>query len=141
MSTNNVESRVIKAPVAKVWSALKKQDFEFWSLVKSVELSSSASEVGSIRTTTFADGTVQKHRLLEFSEVKHAFTYEIIDSEPAVSSLSAQHTFKVIPVTADDTSLVQWSSEFSSEGSLEAVMDAKYKKLDALKELAKALEN
>ncbi|KAI9467695.1 hypothetical protein LPJ78_004127 [Coemansia sp. RSA 989] len=140
MSTNNVESRVIKAPVTKVWDVLKKQDFGFWSLVKSVELSASPSEVGSVRKTTFTDGTIQKHRLLELSEIKRQFTYEIIESEPAVTALSAQHTFKVIPVTADDTSLVQWSSDFSSDGSLEVVMDAKYKKLDALEELAKALE-
>ncbi|KAJ2848031.1 hypothetical protein IWW36_003534 [Coemansia brasiliensis] len=141
MSSYNVESRVIKAPVTKVWDVLKKQDFSFWSLVKSVELSTSPSEVGSVRKTTFADGTIQKHRLLEFSEIKHQFTYEIIESEPAVTALSAQHTFKVIPVTADNTSFVQWSSDFSADGSLEVVMDAKYKKLDALEELAKALEN
>ncbi|KAJ1833500.1 hypothetical protein LPJ63_002701 [Coemansia sp. RSA 2711] len=141
MSTSNTESRVIKAPVAKVWAALKKQDFAFWSLVKSVELSASPCEVGGIRTTTFTDGTVQKHRLLELSDIGYSLTYEIIDSQPAVSTLSAQHTFKVIPITADDTSLVQWSSDFSSDNSLEVVMDAKYKKLDALEELSKALQN
>ncbi|KAJ2614923.1 hypothetical protein H4S08_001474 [Coemansia sp. RSA 1365] len=140
MSTNNVESRVIKAPATVVWDALRKQDFKFWALVKSAQLSSSPSEVGAVRTTTFTDGTVQKHRLVEFSEINRFLTYEIIDSDPAIHSLSAQHTLRVLPVTADDSSFVQWSSDFSSEGSLEAVMDSKYKKLEALADLAKAVE-
>ncbi|KAJ2077036.1 hypothetical protein H4R24_005369 [Coemansia sp. RSA 988] len=128
------------APVTEVWNALRKQDFKFWALVKSVQLSSSPSDVGGTRRTTFVDGTVQVHRLLEFSELNRSLTYEIIGSEPPIGSLSAQHTIKVFPVTADNTSYVQWSSDFSSEGSLEAVMDSKYKKLEALDDLAKSLE-
>ncbi|KAJ2157204.1 hypothetical protein GGF46_004682 [Coemansia sp. RSA 552] len=140
-TTTNIETRVVKAPLAAVWGALKKQDFAFWSLVKSVEIDSSPSTVGGTRTTTFADGTVQKHRLLEFSEVSHSLTYEIVESEPAVKSMSAQHTLQVIAVTADNTAFVQWTSDYSSDGALDLVMDAKYKKLDALAELAKALEH
>ncbi|KAJ2773853.1 hypothetical protein IWQ56_000428 [Coemansia nantahalensis] len=139
MSTCNVESCVIQAPAARTWEALRRQDFAFWSLVKSVEFSTSPCEVGGIRTTVFADGTVQKHRLLALSETDRSLTYELIDSEPAAPSLSAQHTLQVFSVTADNSSFVQWSSDFSSDRSTEVVEDAKFKKIDALAELAKSL--
>ncbi|KAJ1958336.1 hypothetical protein GGI12_004761 [Dipsacomyces acuminosporus] len=140
MSSHNVESRVIKAPIDNVWDALCSQDFKFWSIVKSVEHSASASEVGSTRKVTFKDGTVQEFRLIEFSELGQSFTYEVVDSVPAVPVLSAQHTIRVLRVSADDTTFVQWSSDFSSDGSLAAVEDSKYKRLEALADLAKALE-
>ncbi|KAJ2781642.1 hypothetical protein H4R18_002744 [Coemansia javaensis] len=140
-TTHNTESRVIKAPASKVWEVLRAQDFRFWSLVKCVEFSSTPSDVGGIRTTMFVDGTVQKHRLVELSEVARSLTYEIVESEPAAPSLSAQHTLRVFHVSTDDTAFVQWSSDYSSDSSLETVMDAKFKKLDALAELAKATEN
>ncbi|KAJ1671331.1 hypothetical protein GGF38_000885 [Coemansia sp. RSA 25] len=141
MSTHNVESCVINAPVEKVWAAVSAQDFKFWSLVKSTEQTSSPSEVGSTRDVTFNDGTVQTYRLLEYSLAKNALTYEIIDSKPAVTFLSAQHTIKVTRVTADNTSFVQWISDYSADGSETAVVDAKYKKLEALADLAKYLKN
>ncbi|KAJ1718764.1 hypothetical protein LPJ61_006484, partial [Coemansia biformis] len=124
MSTTNVESRVIRAPVDRTWDALRSQNFAFWSLVKSVEFSSSPSEVGGTRTTTFTDGTVQKHRLLALSETSRSLTYELVESEPAAPSLSAQHTLQVHHVSADDTSFVIWSSDFSSDRSPEVVADA-----------------
>lgn len=140
MSTVNVESRVIKAPQDKVWSSLSNQDFAFWSLVQSSKQDSKPTEVGGCRSIHFKDGTIQKYRLLEFSEIKHTFTYEMIESEPAVPFLSVQHTLTVRPVTADDTSFVEWTSNFSSDGSPDAVADAKYKKQDALADLAKVIE-
>ncbi|KAJ2714540.1 hypothetical protein H4R19_001677 [Coemansia spiralis] len=141
MSTFNVESRVIRAPVTRTWDALRCQDFAFWSLVKAVKFSTGPLEVGGTRTTTFVDGTVQKHRLLALSEADRSLTYELIDSDPAVASLSAQHTLRVFSVTADDSSFVQWSSDFSSDRAPEVVEDSKFKKLDALAELAKSLES
>ncbi|KAJ1927172.1 hypothetical protein FBU59_007245 [Linderina macrospora] len=141
MSSQNTESRVINAPVQKVWAALRAQDFKFWSLVKTVEQTASATEVGSTRQVTFTDGTVQHYRLVEFSELQNSLTYEIVESVPAVPVLSAQHTIRVFRVSADDSTFVQWSTDFSSEGSEAAVADSKYKKLEALADLAKALEN
>ncbi|KAJ2818880.1 hypothetical protein FBU31_005723, partial [Coemansia sp. 'formosensis'] len=107
----------------------------------STEQTTSSSEVGSTRDVTFNDGTVQTYRLIEYSLVKNALTYEIIDSKPAVAFLSAQHTIQVTRVTANNTSFVQWISDYSADGSEAAVLDAKYKKLEALAELAKSLEN
>ncbi|KAJ2259164.1 hypothetical protein GGI13_000120 [Coemansia sp. RSA 455] len=141
MSTHNTESRVINAPLEKVWAAVSAQDFKFWSLVKSTEQTTSSSEVGSSRDVTFNDGTVQTYRLIEYSLVKNSLTYEIIDSKPAVEFMSAQHTIEVTRVTANNTSFVQWTSDYSADGSEAAVLDSKYKKLEALAELAKSLEN
>ncbi|KAJ1817734.1 hypothetical protein IWW57_000444 [Coemansia sp. S610] len=141
MSTHNAESCVINAPLEKVWAAISAQDFKFWSLVKSTNQLASPSEVGGTREVTFNDGTVQTYRLIEYSLVRNALTYEIIDSKPSVDFLSAQHTIQVTRVTANNTSFVQWISDYSADGSEAVVMDSKYKKLDALAELAKSLEN
>ncbi|KAJ2844034.1 hypothetical protein J3B02_005089 [Coemansia erecta] len=141
MSTFNTESRVIKAPLGKVWAIIKTMNFSFWSLVKSVESSSSSQQIGSTHTATFTDGTTQVYRVVEFSEINNSLTYEIIDSQPAIGVLSATNRIRVYPVTADDTTFVQWTSDFAAQGSQEAVEDAKYKKLEALSELAKAAEN
>ncbi|KAJ2722065.1 hypothetical protein GGI07_003552 [Coemansia sp. Benny D115] len=139
MSTHNVESRVIKAPAQKVWEAVRTQDFGFWTAVKSADVPS-AFEVGSSRKVTFADGTVQTYRLVEFSELNNSLTYEIVESEPSINVLSATHRIRVYPVTQDNTAFVQWTSDFAAEGSEAAVQDSKYKKLEALADLAKALE-
>ncbi|KAI7820906.1 hypothetical protein BX661DRAFT_188773 [Kickxella alabastrina] len=141
MLAHNVESRVIKASIESVWATLKTQDFGFWTLVKSTESAFSAAEVGSTRTVTFTDGAVQVYRLVEFSELNNSLTYEIIESEPAMRVLSATHRIRAFPVSADNTTFVQWTSEFASEGASETVQDSKYKKLEALADLAKALEN
>ncbi len=92
MSASRItESCVVPAPIHKVWQALRSVTFEFWSAVQSVKVEGSvdqskltsrfhfsviySSAVGSIRTVTFKDGTVQKYRIIELSGLFLPFAF------------------------------------------------------------------
>ncbi|KAJ1915478.1 hypothetical protein H4219_004296 [Mycoemilia scoparia] len=135
-------SRVVKAPIDKVWDAIAELDFTFWSLVERSDLvGRSPGEIGSIRKVTFKDKTVQKYKVLEISELDHFITYELIESDPPVPVMSAIYTIHAQRVTSDNTTFVKWSSEFSSDGGLEATQDSKYKKQEALADLSNLIES
>ncbi|OMJ20965.1 hypothetical protein AYI70_g3766 [Smittium culicis] len=135
------ESVVINATQSKVWQKVQSLDLSFWSEVVSVEPSSSAANasglaIGSTRTVTFKDGTVQIYRVVEVSELEHSISYELVESTPPVSYMSSISTIKVMAVTSNDSAFVMWSSLFSSDGGVEVTEDSKFKKRDALADLA-----
>lgn len=61
------ESRVIAAPIAKVWATVRGLDQlkSFWPAVQESVLESglAADQVGSVQKVTFKDGTVQKFKV------------------------------------------------------------------------------
>ncbi|KAJ9061522.1 hypothetical protein DSO57_1010854 [Entomophthora muscae] len=131
------QSRVIYAPIAKVWATLRSCDFKFWKLVDKVELKNgSDSEVGASRIVHFKDGMKQEFKIVEISDLKHSIAFEVIDSEPAMHVMSVLHTLKVRSVTHDDSSYVEWSSEFSTDADQQVIQDSRFKKIDGLKDLS-----
>ena len=139
--TRVVESSVIPAPLETVWNTVRPCDLKFWSLVKSttIENGKSAAEVGSLRVVTFKDGTVQKLKLLELSDLDFTATYDVIESNPPVSVLSTIHTIKLKRVTSDNSTFVEWSGDYSSDCTQAVIQDSAYKKKDGLKDLATAV--
>ncbi|ORX93750.1 Bet v1-like protein [Basidiobolus meristosporus CBS 931.73] len=134
-----VESHVIPAPVNAVWSMVRECNFKFWSLVESVEVQNGTSaEVGSTRKVIFKDGTVQVFKIVELSDLRHTVTYEVIESEPATDFMSSMHSFKLLPVTHDNTTFVQWAGDYSADATQAVIQDSQYKKKDGLVELAAA---
>lgn len=75
---------------------------------------------------------------MELSDLEFFVSYEVIESVPPTVYLSALHTLKAVKVTHDNTTLVSWSTDFSSAGENTAgvVQDAKYKKKEAFEGLA-----
>jgi hypothetical protein len=61
------ESKVIQAPIEKVWDLLREGEFKWWSLVSKVESSVSGPVVGAIRKIHFKDGSITEIRILEIS--------------------------------------------------------------------------
>lgn len=57
--------------------------------------------VGSQRRVTYKDGATQLYKVLELSDLNHFVTYDVIQSEPAVSYSSAIHTIKLRRITFD----------------------------------------
>ena len=61
------ESRVIKAPIAKVWASVRglQNLNKFWPAVQASVLDSGAAsdQVGSVQKVTFKDATVQKFKV------------------------------------------------------------------------------
>ncbi|ORX94475.1 Bet v1-like protein [Basidiobolus meristosporus CBS 931.73] len=136
--TNVVESRVIKAPIETVWDYVKDCDFKFWKIVQSAKVENgSPAEVGSTRKVTFKDGTVTLYKIIERSDIRHFVTYEAIESDPPISVLSAMHTFRLTRVTHDNSTFVEWVSDYSSDGGQAVIEDSRYKKQDGLEDLSK----
>ncbi|RUS27867.1 hypothetical protein BC938DRAFT_482625, partial [Jimgerdemannia flammicorona] len=120
---------------------VRNTDFSWWGLVKNVELkdAKSASEVGGECRITFKDGTIQVAHIIELSDLEHFVTYEFIESDPPVGYLSAIHTLRLHHVTLDNTTFVEWSTEFSSDAGQAIIQDSSFKRKDGLQDLVCAV--
>jgi len=135
------ESAVINAPVDQVYAALRALDFSFLKTVSRSEVDgkSQADEVGSTRTITYNDKTVQRVKLVELNDADRSITYELIESQPAISVLSAVHTWRLRRISHDNTTLFEFTSDYSKDASDQVIADSKYKKLELFKDLRDAL--
>ncbi|KND00278.1 uncharacterized protein SPPG_04607 [Spizellomyces punctatus DAOM BR117] len=142
-ATRVQESRVFPHPINVVWNHVRPADFKFWtSAVKETQVEGGLpGEVGSQRKVTFKDGTVQRYQIVELSDLAYFITYEMIESNPPIKSSAALHTIKLRKITHDNSTLVEWESDYSSSGNETAsvVEDSRLKKKEALQDLAKAL--
>ncbi|KAJ3037845.1 hypothetical protein HDV00_001260 [Rhizophlyctis rosea] len=140
-STRVWESRVFPAPADIVWQLIRPADFKFWTAIKDASVENgNAGEVGSFRKITFKDGTVQKYQIVELSDLHKSVTYEIIESDPPVPILAAVHTIRVKKITHDNSTLVEWESDYSSSDNTAGVTeDSRFKKIEAFEDLHKAL--
>ncbi|KAK4504875.1 hypothetical protein PRZ48_002838 [Zasmidium cellare] len=140
-STSVVESAVIKAPLSHVWHYVKLQDFsKFWSAVSKSEYVKGASEETDIVKWSFKDGTVLEVKQEEHSTINHYITYSVISSQPELSYSSVVSTVRLYPVTsgeAEGSTFVEWTGNFSSDADAGVIQDAKFKRREALADLAK----
>ncbi|KAF9300943.1 hypothetical protein BGZ74_007319 [Mortierella antarctica] len=137
--TRVVESRVIDAPIEIVWAKVRTVKLDFWRAVDHVEAHGGLGEVGSTRKITFKDGAIQEVKVVELSDLAHFVSYDFIEATPPVEFMSALHTITVRKVTANNTTFVEWSAEFSSDADLAVIEDSRYKRLEGLEDLAKAV--
>ncbi|KAL1838105.1 hypothetical protein VTJ49DRAFT_3036 [Mycothermus thermophilus] len=142
-TTNEViESAVIRAPLSHVWHFLKLPEFhKFWSAIAKAEVVKGTSPETDVVRWTFKDGSVVEVKQDEHSNLDHFITYSVINSEPNLSYSSAVSTIRCWAVTSgefEDSTFVRWTSKFSSDADVGVVEDAKYKRRDALKDLADA---
>ncbi|KAF9187923.1 hypothetical protein BGZ51_000943 [Haplosporangium sp. Z 767] len=137
--TRVVESRIIDAPIDVVWKHVRSVDLGFWKAVKRVDIHGGAGEVGSTRKVSFNDGAVQEIKIVELSDLAHFVSFDFIEAQPPVDFMSALHTISLRKVTANNTTFVEWSAEFSSDAQLAVIEDSRYKRLEGLEDLAKAV--
>ncbi|KAJ3333080.1 hypothetical protein HDU76_011621 [Blyttiomyces sp. JEL0837] len=113
------ETRVLPKTIDAVWKQVRPTTLGFSKIVSKVEVEGSVDAVGSIRKVTFKDGTVQKYRIVE---------------------LSAIHTIRLRKVSHDNSTFVEFVSEFASgEMTAAVVEDSKYKKKEYFEDLLKSL--
>ncbi|KAK2063260.1 Bet v1-like protein [Colletotrichum caudatum] len=140
-STSVVESAVIKAPLSHVWHFIKLQNFQgFWSALKGSEFVKAQEETDIVRWT-FKDGTVLEVKQEEHSTINHYITYSVITSQPELSYTSVVSTIRCYPVTSgehENSTFVEWTGNFSSDADAGVIQDAKFKRREALADLAKA---
>ncbi|KAK8054899.1 hypothetical protein PG993_000126 [Apiospora rasikravindrae] len=140
-ATSVVESAVIKAPLSHVWHHIKLQNFSaFWSALKSSEVTKSQEETDLVKWT-FNDGTELEVKQEEHSTINHYITYSVITSKPELSYTSVVSTIRCYAVTSgelENSTFVEWTGNFSSDADAGVIQDAKFKRRDALADLAKA---
>ncbi|KAF7555685.1 hypothetical protein G7Z17_g2024 [Cylindrodendrum hubeiense] len=141
-ATSVLESAVIKAPLSHVWHHIKLQNFaNFWSALQKSEWVKGASPDTDIVKWTFKDGTVVDVKQEEHSSINHYITYSVISSQPEVTYTSAMSTIRLHSVTSGElegSTFVEWSANFSSDADAGVIQDAKFKRIEALADLARA---
>ncbi|KAL9608866.1 MAG: hypothetical protein Q9167_006315 [Letrouitia subvulpina] len=139
-STSVNESAVIAAPLAKVWHFIKLQGFhQFWSKLEKSDFVKGASPETDVVKWTFKDGTVLNVKQEEHSSIDHYITYSVIESNPALTYSSVMSTVRCYPVTSganENSTFVTWSGNFSSDADAGVIEDAKFKRREALADLA-----
>lgn len=142
-STSVRESAVIEAHPSDVWHLLKLQDFsKFWSKLEKSEWVKGTSPDTDVVKWTFKDGTVLHVKQEEHSTIDHYITYSVIEAEPASSYSSVVSTIRVYPVTSgqhEGHTYITWTGNFSSDADAGVIEDAKFKRREALADLAKAV--
>jgi hypothetical protein len=139
-SCHQVSSCVLKAKAGKVWEALKSFNFEKAlpsHVKKSTFKTGGPNELGSEFEIEYKDGSVWHWRIIEISENHRAFSYELISAKPEVNFTSMQHHVRLHKVTFDDTTFVEWATDFSNDVNSHIVQDNKFKKEDYFKDLQK----
>ncbi|KXL45639.1 hypothetical protein M433DRAFT_142231 [Acidomyces richmondensis BFW] len=143
-STSTVESAVIRAPLSHVWHFIKLQEFsKFWSAISKSEFVKGANEEADIVKWSFKDGTIMEVKQEEHSTINHYITYSVITSQPELTYTSVLSTIRCYPVTSGELegcTFVEWSGNFSSDADAGVIQDAKFKRREALADLAKAVQ-
>ncbi|KAF1914502.1 hypothetical protein BDU57DRAFT_519538 [Ampelomyces quisqualis] len=141
-STSVSESAVIEAPFSDVWHLIKLQDFsKFWSALEKSEFVKGVSEEADVVKWAFKDGSAVEVKQEEHSSIDHFITYSVISAQPELSYSSVVSTIRVYPVTSgkhEGQTFVTWTGNFSSDADASVIQDAKFKRREALADLAKA---
>ena len=117
-------SMILNAPIDAVWTMVRAFDgVANWNpAVTAARMESgTATEPSSIRHLDIVDGTAFRETLLELSDPKTSYTYDILESPLPVRNYVSTHRF--VPVTATNQTLGIWESWFDCDPSLEAEMD------------------
>ncbi|KAL8802252.1 MAG: hypothetical protein Q9200_006652 [Gallowayella weberi] len=135
-STFVTESAVIPAQLSHVWHLIKLQDFSsWWSKLQGDDFIKGASPETDVVKWTFKDGTA-------WDTIDHYITYSIIVASPALSYSSVISTIRCYPITsgtAEGQTFVTWTANFSSDADAGVIEDARFKRKEALADLAAAV--
>lgn len=78
-----------------------------------------------------------------YQTIDHYITYSVIASTPALSYSSVISTIRLYPVTSgphESSTFIQWSAHFSSDADAGVIEDARFKRKEALTDLANAVK-
>ena len=107
-------SDIIEAPIDRVWALAR--DFnghgDWHPLIAEshIEDGLPSDRVGCVRNFKLTDGGHLRERLLSFSDLDRAFTYNILVSPMPIENYVA--TFRCTPVTERNATFVEWQAEF-----------------------------
>ncbi|GAB7543106.1 SRPBCC family protein [Cupriavidus sp. 8B] len=109
-------SAVVDAQAGRVWSVLKKfGEISKWhpAIPESViEAGQPDGMVGCIRRLTLQDGAILRERLLAVDESNLNFSYRFEEAPLPLDNYVAM--VKLIPLTGQDKTVIQWSANFET---------------------------
>src|ERR1700730_7823494 len=113
-----VQTVEIKAPVSKVWAAIKDFDsLNSWhpAFAKDEIIKGTNNKVGAVRQLTVKDGPTFTERLVAYRSKSHAIKYMIIDPAP----LPIQNYLSTISIKGgpDGTTVVTWTGTFKRKNA------------------------
>ncbi|KAM0789721.1 hypothetical protein ACM66B_006578 [Microbotryomycetes sp. NB124-2] len=137
------ESSVIKAPLSAVWHQIKLEDFSsWWTSLKSSSVDKGTTHDTDVFSWEFKDGTKLQVKQEEHSSIKHSITFSVVSAEPALTYSSVLSTITLFPVTtgeAEGSTFIQFTGQFSSDADASVIEDARFKRMEALADLAKSV--
>jgi hypothetical protein len=134
MRTENVascfleESTYLRAPIGKIWECIKEFNFEKIcpTKIRSCKfLTGNPMQIGSTYKLEFNDGTTFTFMIVEMSELKRKYTFEMIDCEPKQNFSSMLSTLKCCPVTNDNTTVLTWQTLYSNDVTPDIIRNRK----------------
>lgn len=136
-SCTQTESTVVEAPLEKVWGLFRTLSFgKLSAQVTSSEFESGGEgTVGSIVKLTYADGSIWRIRVTEFSERNYTVAYELLTAEPTHKATSVQGEIKCVKVTTCNHTFVIWTTDYSNDADVSVIEDQKYKKQEFFKQM------
>lgn len=74
----------------------------------------------------------------ELSSITHSITFEIIECTPASSVTSTIHTISLKKITNNNSTFIEWITDFSSDATAAVTFDSSYKRHEAFNDLIQA---
>ncbi len=142
VSTHQVESTVLAVPLDTAWTFFRSLQLEKIApgKVTSTQFTQGAAgQIDSILQINYADGARWELRIVEISELEHSIGYQVISTEPSHQVTSIQGQVKLARVTDDNSTFLQWITDFSNDADAVVISDQRYKKLEFFAEVKKNL--
>ena len=140
VSTHQSESAVLPLPASRAWAqfkGLKLEDLVPGKVKATTWVTGGHGQLDSTLKIDYQDGASWTLRVLEISDIRRSIGYEVIAAEPAHSVSSILGQIVIRPVTEDNTTFVEWITDFSNDADAAVITDQKYKKLEFFTELRK----
>jgi len=115
-------SSVIEAPLREVWALIR--DFnslpQWHPAIAGSEIEGSRENcaIGCVRKLKLKSGEVVREQLLELSDVRTCFTYNILESDVGLLDYVAE--LALLPITDHDQCLAIWTANFRTSPGEEA---------------------
>eukprot|EP00029_Vermamoeba_vermiformis_P004706 TRINITY_DN152_c0_g1_i1.p2 TRINITY_DN152_c0_g1~~TRINITY_DN152_c0_g1_i1.p2 ORF type:complete len:148 (+),score=47.24 TRINITY_DN152_c0_g1_i1:541-984(+) len=144
MATRAHASAVFNQPIDVVWKHVRDFDFParlLTSTIEKVELEGSASStaVGAVRKIQWKNGEWRRQRLIELSDQYHKIVWESIESEPSTEASAIITSIKLYRISETNSTLVEWSSDFSADAANGLIVFETKSYLENLKEMRETL--
>ena len=142
VSTHQVESTVLALPLDTAWSFFKALKLEVVApgKVSSTEFTQGgAGQIDAILRINYTDGAKWELRIVEISELEHSIGYQVLSTEPSHQVTSIQGQVKLQSVTEDNTTFLQWITDFSNDADAVVIQDQRFKKLEFFADMKKNL--